>query len=99
MHEGIIFTEHLLINASMHFNLTTEQTSFSAGKFSSNKKLYLFLNLHANKISKCQATIKLTACTRVRNHIGLILRNHAMERERNGSNQLGEKVSGLNSTI
>jgi len=31
--------------------MNTEHTSFSAGKSSSNKKLYLFLNLHTNQIN------------------------------------------------
>jgi hypothetical protein len=52
-------------------NMNTELTYFSAGKSSSNKKLYLFLNLHTNQIDKCQEFIKLTTSTRMNNQITL----------------------------
>jgi hypothetical protein len=61
--------------------MNAEHTSFSEGKSSSNKKLYLFLNLHANEIDKCQEFIRLAASTRVNNQI--TLKDHALGRKMN----------------
>jgi hypothetical protein len=55
----------------MYLKMNAEHTSFSEGKSSSNKKLYLFLNLHANQIEKCQDFIRLTDSTRATNQITL----------------------------
>jgi hypothetical protein len=59
----------------MRLNMNTGHTCFSAGKSSSNKKLYLFLNLHAKKSASVPETIKLTVSTRVSNQITAYMTN------------------------
>lgn len=77
--------------------MNTEHTSFSAGKSSSNKKLYLFLNLHTNQTNGRQEFIKLTASTRMKKQI--TLEESCFRKENEWKDQLGEIVRGLNSPI